>query len=53
MAALVREAIDIAFPARPRRRKKAAMRILLAESMPVPDPHELRNELERLRGGGM
>jgi predicted DNA-binding ribbon-helix-helix protein len=49
-ATVIREAIDRGLPALPRRRANAAQRILAAEPMPVPDPNELRAELEELRG---
>jgi hypothetical protein len=51
VAALIREAIDLAFPAISPRRARAAKRILSAPDMPVPDPRDLRRELEELRGG--
>lgn len=50
VAVVVRDAIDAAHPSDGRSRAKAADRILAAAMMPVPDPHELRAELEELRG---
>jgi len=51
VAALIREAIDHAFPAISPERARAARDILSAPDMPVPEPAELRAELEALRGG--
>jgi hypothetical protein len=50
VATLVREAIDLTFPPARARRRSAADRILHAEGMSVPDPVELRFELDDLRG---
>lgn len=50
IAALIREAIDVAFPTTSEERKAAAGRILDASPMPVPEVAELRRELEELRG---
>jgi hypothetical protein len=49
VATVVREAIDrgIADPAD--RRRAAGRRVLDAPDMPVPDPQELKEELDRLR----
>lgn len=47
---LVREAIDLAFPAGSASRQHAASRLLDAEPMPVPDVDGLRRELDELRG---
>ena len=49
VATVVREAIDrgIADPAE--RRHAAGQRLLDAADMPVPEPHELKEELEALR----
>lgn len=50
VAAVVREAIDRGLAAPEGRRRVAASRILEAPGMPVPDPAELREELDALRG---
>jgi hypothetical protein len=50
IAAVIREAIDRGLPPTDRRRAAAASRILAAPGMPVPEPDELREELEQLRG---
>jgi len=50
VATVIREAIDRGLPASPHRRATAARRILDAEPMSVPDPAELRVELDDLRG---
>jgi len=50
VAALIREAIDRAFPAIDPAKARAAERILSAPDMPVPDQPGLRAELEELRG---
>ena len=50
VAVLVREAIDARFPADEARRQAAFKAILEAEPMDVPDPPELKKELEALRG---
>jgi hypothetical protein len=47
---LIREAIDRAFPAASFRRERALEQILSAPDMPVPEPSDLRAELERIRG---
>ena len=47
---LVRDAIDLAFPAGSVSRRDAATRLLEAEPMAVPDVAELRQELDDLRG---
>jgi hypothetical protein len=49
VATLVREAIDLAFPASGNRRAAADV-ILRATPMQVPDIDELRVELDHLRG---
>lgn len=49
VAALVREAIDVAFPSTSEERRAAAEAILAAEAMPVPDVPELVAELDELR----
>lgn len=50
VASLVREAIDLTFPSSMTRRRAAATAILAAQPMDVPDPGELRAELDDLRG---
>ncbi len=50
IGAVVREAIDRLIPATSGERSAAARTILSAESMQVPDPRELRTELDALRG---
>jgi hypothetical protein len=50
VAAVIREAIDHAVPSDVTRRSDAARRILDAPDMPVPDPRELRRELDQVRG---
>jgi hypothetical protein len=52
VAAVIREAIDAALPADGAKKRAAWKRILTAEPMPVPDPDELKAELEELRAGG-
>ena len=49
-AAVIREAIDRAFPPTTPTKSRAAERILSARDMPVPEPEELREELDELRG---
>ena len=44
VSVLVRDPVDTAV------RRHAAKRILAAHPMPVPDPDELRDELDALRG---
>lgn len=50
VASLVRDAIDAMVPGGRDERQRAARRILDAPAMPVPDPDELHDELESLRG---
>jgi hypothetical protein len=50
VAALIREAIDRAYPPVSPTKARAAKRILSAPDMPVPEPADLRRELEELRG---
>lgn len=47
VASVVRDAIDRTVPGGRAERRRA---VLEAEPMPVPDPPELRKELEELRG---
>lgn len=49
VAALIREAIDLAFPSTGDDRRAAAARLLGAEPMPVPDLAGLHAELDDLR----
>jgi hypothetical protein len=50
VGALVRSAIDRAYPPADSERSAAAARILDADPMDVPDVAELRTELESIRG---
>jgi hypothetical protein len=50
VATVVREAIDRGVGGTSARRLAAGRRLLAAEDMPVPEPSELRAELEALRG---
>lgn len=50
VAAVIRDAIDRAFPATTPTKARAAERILSAPDMGVPEPAQLREELEDLRG---
>lgn len=52
VARVIREAIDALLPADRGRRARAARRILAAPPMPVPDPDELRREMDEFRAGG-
>lgn len=52
VAAVLREAIDRGLPSADRQRAAAARLILAADPMPVPDPAQLREELEELRSRG-
>ena len=49
IAAVIRELVDTGLPPTDDRRAAAARRILAAEPMPVPDPAELRAELDDAR----
>jgi hypothetical protein len=49
VAAVIREAIDLLAPDDLAKKRAAAKRILEAPPMPVPDPEELKAELEELR----
>ncbi len=49
MATLVREAIDERFPALAEERRAALQAVLDAEPMDVPEPAELRQELDSIR----
>jgi hypothetical protein len=50
VAVLVREAIDERFPGGAGERQAALQSILDAEPMAVPEPDELRDELDAIRG---
>ena len=50
VATVVREAIDRGVSGPSARRLAAGRRLLAASDMPVPEPLELRAELEALRG---
>jgi hypothetical protein len=51
VAAVIREAIDQLAPEDLAKKRAAWKRIKAAEPMPVPDPEELKAELEELRTG--
>lgn len=54
VAAVVRDAIDLALPADLAKRRAASEAILAAEPMPVPQTvEELKAELDELRSGGL
>lgn len=54
VAAVIREAIDVALPVDLERKRAAARRILEAEPIPVPATvEELKRELDEIRGGGL
>ncbi len=50
VAVLVREAIDERFPGDEGERRAALQAVLAADSMDVPGPEGLREELEEIRG---
>jgi hypothetical protein len=50
VATVVREAIDRGLPSTDTRRQSALTRILAAPDMPVPEPEDLRAELDAVRG---
>lgn len=50
VATVVREAIDLAFPADAEQRSAAAAAVLAAEPMDVPEVDELLDELDAVRG---
>jgi hypothetical protein len=52
VGALVREAIDVAFPGVETDRERAGARLLAAEPMPVGDWHEMKREIESMYEGG-
>lgn len=49
VAAVIREAIDLLAPDDQGKKRAAAKRILDAPPMPVPDPEDLKAELQPLR----
>ncbi len=49
VAVLVREAIDQRYPGNAEERRAALQAILTAEPMDVPEPEQLRSELDALR----
>ena len=51
IAAVIREAIDLLAPDDRAKKRAAWKRIQAAEPMPVPDPEELKAELEEIRTG--
>ncbi len=53
VGALVREAIDNAFPATSQRRHTALREILSAPRIPVPEPENLKEELDQIRSGNL
>ena len=50
VASLVRRAIDVAYPSGLEQRAAIAAGILAAEPMDVPEPEDLRAELDTIRG---
>ncbi len=50
VSTLVREAIDSRYPGSAEKRRAALTLLLDAEPMPVPEPQDLRRELDQLRG---
>lgn len=52
VAVVVREALDLSHPASSPGREAAARAILAAEPMDVPEPADLRIELDSIRAGG-
>lgn len=53
VAAVIRDAIDLALPADLAKKRAAAKRILAAEPVPLPDWAELKAELDEARAGGL
>ena len=51
VAAVIREAIDLALPADLAKKRAAAKRILAADPVPLPDWDELKTELDEARAG--
>ncbi len=52
VSAVIRDAIDVALPADLAKRKSAWRRIASADAMPVPEPAELKRELDEARARG-
>ena len=52
VAAVIRDAIDLALPADLAKKRAAAKRILAAEPVPLPDWAERKAELDEARAGG-
>ncbi len=50
VASLVRAAVDLVYPSEAELRALSASDVLSAEPMEVPEPGELRAELDELRG---
>jgi hypothetical protein len=53
VAAVIREAIDVAFPAELAKKRAAGKRILAAKPVPVPDWDELKAELDEGHARGL
>jgi hypothetical protein len=53
VGAVIRDAIDKVVPVESARRKAAAERILSMPPVAMPDPHELKHELDEIRGGAL
>jgi hypothetical protein len=51
VAAVVREAIDLALPVDHHRKREAGRAILASEPIPVPDIDEFKAELDEIRAG--
>lgn len=49
VSTVVREAIDLRYPPDAANRRAALLAVLDADPMPVPDPDDLRQELDDLR----
>jgi hypothetical protein len=53
VAAVIREGIDLVASEHLGKKSAAWKRIQAAEPIPVPDPDELKAELEEIRSGGL
>jgi len=53
VSTLVREAIDERYPMDRDLQRAALQAVLSAAPMDVPDPDELKRELDEIRGGGL
>lgn len=53
VAHVIREAIDSALPVDAARRAAALKRVLDAPQIDLPDPDQLKAELNEIRGGGL